>query len=80
MRKVWWLADQFQADLELYRFAYAELLFRWEQHTERVLVLNLCRAASDGDARGGKEYAHELLKDATGRGPRSSLGALVMRW
>lgn len=69
----WWLTENVQIQLELYRFAYAELLFRWGD-VDRLSVLALCRTARDDNRKLGK-YALELLMNANGLGASTSISA-----
>ncbi len=69
------MTDEVQTELELYRFAYAELLFRWND-LDRLKVLGLCRTASQDNMKLGS-YADELLKNANGLGSASSISAFL---
>lgn len=70
----WWLSPRAQADLEMIRLAYAELLYRWGMNLERAQVLKLCRSAT-GDERSRHGLAATLLKEANGLGVETGIEA-----
>lgn len=73
----WWLSPRAQADLEMIRLAYAELLYRWGMNLERAQVLKLCRSAT-GDERSRHGLAATLLKEANGLGVETGIGKLKL--